>query len=74
MRSRSAQRIRRAFRISWPQCVIMLAVAGVPLASPEVKPVQYALSGVLVAVVAVGVFLKLTENRSSGAGEDDSHG
>ena len=52
--------MRKTFSLSWPQCIILLALAGVIVTTPEVKPAQFVVAGVVAAVALVGIVMKLT--------------
>lgn len=57
---------------SWPQCVILLVIAGTAVAGPETKPAHFVLAGISVAIVLIAAFLKLGGSKSNGSDKDDS--
>lgn len=57
---------------SWPQCVLLLVIAGAAVAGPETKPANFMLAGISVAIVVVAAFLKLAGGKSNGSEKDDS--
>ena len=67
--------MRRLFKgFSWGHCVYLLIIAVTIVAVPELNPVRFVLAGVLVALAAVGIYVKLTANGSHKAEQDDHLG
>lgn len=57
--------LRRIYRnVSWGHCVYLLIIAITMVAVPEVNPIRFLLAGLLVALAAIGVVVKLTGDGS----------
>lgn len=63
-----AASLHRVFNHSWPQCLLLLVIAGIVVAVPAPFQLRFVLAALLVAVVAVGVFVKVTCSGSRRSG------
>ena len=63
--------MRKMFKNSWPQCNIMLALAGVIVMTPGAKPAQFVIAGILAATAVTGFVVQLTERHSRSDGPGD---
>ena len=64
--------LRRIYRnVSWGHCVYLLIIAIAMVAVPEVNPIRFVLAGLLVALAAIGVVMKLTGDGSRRSKKED---
>lgn len=64
--------LRRIYRnVSWGHCVYLLIMAITIVAVPEVNLIRFLLAGLLVALAAIGVFMKLTGDGSRKSKKED---
>lgn len=64
--------MRRKFAVSWPQCVLLLVIAGTLVAVPEVNLARLLLAGLVVAVAAIGAYINLTGKEPHRAEQKDN--